>query len=101
MTSKSKKFGGSNLTLKTASVFGAAIAALSGFEANELATTLNDDLDSKTIELKSSNKVKPMPVLKLNMENPDNSQFIASHRSHSSHRSHYSHYSHRSGALFS
>ena len=93
-----------NLTKKAAAVFGTALAALTGVNAEEAMTPHNDDVESNLIQVNGVGKVKPMPVLKLNMDNPDASQFVASHtshRSHSSHRSHYSHYSHRSGALFS
>jgi hypothetical protein len=56
-----------------------------------------DNTSEKSIEVKSSIR-KPMPVLKLNLNNPDDSKFIASHQSHRSHSSHRSHYSHRSYA---
>lgn len=93
-----------NLTKKAAAVFGTALAALTGLNTEEVLTTQSDKIESNVIQANGIGKVKPMPVLKLNMDNPDASQFVASHtshRSHSSHRSHYSHYSHRSGALFS
>jgi hypothetical protein len=54
-------------------------------------------------------KIKPMPILKLNLQNPDLSKFIAqhdshsshdSHNSHDSHSSHSSHYSHDSGGMY-
>ncbi len=95
-----KKNGLANLTKKATAIFGAALAALTGFNANNSIPSEIDNLENKTIQVKEIGKVKPMPVLKLNMNNPENSQFVASHRSHSSHRSHYSHYSHRSGAMF-
>lgn len=103
MDSTNKK-GLANLTKKAASVFGAALAALTGVDANATITPQNDKFESNTIQVKEIGKVKPMPILKLNMDNPDDSQFVASHtshRSHSSHSSHSSHYSHRSGAMFS
>ena len=93
-----------NLTNKAAAVFGAALAALTGTGDNSKITTQNDNFESNTIQLKDVVRIKPMPVLKLNMNNIDDSQFVASHTSHSSHsshRSHSSHYSHRSGAMFS
>jgi hypothetical protein len=104
MDSNNYKKGLANLTKKAAAVFGAALTALIGVDANATITSQNDTFELNTIQVKEISKVKPMPVLKLNMDNPDDSQFVASHnshRSHSSHRSHYSHYSHRSGAMFS
>lgn len=104
MVINNNKKGLANLTKKAAAVFGAALAALTGVDANATMTPQNDNFESNTIQVKEIGKVKPMPILKLNMDNPDDSQFVASHTSHSSHRSHsshYSHYSHRSGAMFS
>ncbi len=104
MSSKNNKKGLANLTKKAAVVFGAALAALTGVDVNAAVAPQNDNFTSKTIQVKEIGKIKPMPILKLNMENPDDSQFVASHvshSSHSSHRSHSSHYSHRSGAIFS
>jgi hypothetical protein len=95
-----KKSGFANLMKKTAAIFGASFTALTGIQTTIALPSQLDNLDDKRIQVKEINKVKPMPVLKLNMHNPENSQFVASHRSHSSHRSHYSHYSHRSGAMF-
>ncbi len=98
-----KKNGLANLTKKATAIFGAALAALTGIQANATMPTQLDNLESKTIQVKEIGKVKPMPVLKLNPNNPENSIFVAqhsSHSSHSSHRSHSSHYSHRSGAMF-
>ena len=98
-----KKNGLANLTKKVAAIFGAAFAALTGVETTTSIPAQVDNLDSKTIQVKEIGKVKPMPVLKLNPNNPENSQFVAQHRSHSSHSSHSSHrshYSHRSGAMF-
>ena len=96
-----KKNGLANLTKKAAAVFGAALAALTGVNANATVTPLNDNFETNTIQVKEIGKVKPMPILKLNLDNPDDSQFVASHTSHRSHSSHSSHYSHRSGAMFS
>lgn len=104
MDSNNNKKGLANLTRKAAAVFGAALAALTGVNSNATMTLQNDNFESNMIQVKEVGKVKPMPILKLNMDNPDDSQFIASHtshRSHSSHSSHSSHYSHRSGAMFS
>jgi hypothetical protein len=98
---KNKKNGLANLTKKAASVFGAALAALTGIQANASIPAQIDNLENKIIQVKEIGKIKPMPVLKLNSSNPDNAQFVAQHRSHSSHSSHRSHYSHRSGAMFS
>jgi len=104
MDIKNNKKGLFNLTKKAAAVFGAALAALTGVDANAGTAFPNDNFESNTIEFKEIGKVKPMPIFKLNLDNPDDSQFVASHTSHSSHsshRSHFSHYSHRSGAMFS
>jgi hypothetical protein len=93
-----------DLTKKTTSVFGAAFAALTGLQFSETSLPQHEILDNKSIQVNTFGKVKPMPVLKLNAGNLENSQLIAQHRSHSSHsshRSHSSHYSHRSGAMFS
>ena len=98
-----KKVGLANLTKKAAAIFGAAFAALTGVEAINSLSAQVDNLESKAIQIKEIGKAKPMPVLKLNMNNSENSQFVAQHRSHSSHSSHSSHrshYSHRSGAMF-
>jgi hypothetical protein len=96
-----KKNGLANLTKKAAAIFGASIAALTGVQTTASVSAQVDNLDSKTIQVKGISKVKPMPVLKLNMHDPENSQFVASHASHRSHRSHRSHFSHMSGAMFS
>lgn len=105
-----KKNGLVNLTKKASAIFGAAFAALTGVETTTTIPAQVDNNESKTIQVKGVSKVKPMPVLKLNPNNPDNSQFVAQHRSHTSHTSHgshgshsshSSHYSHRSGAMFS
>jgi len=94
-----KKNGLANLTKKATAIFGAALAALSGTETIA-APVQSGNSESKTIQIAQITKAKPMPVLKLNMSNPANSQFVALHNSHSSHRSHSSHFSHRSGAMF-
>ena len=91
------KKGLANLTKKAAAVFGAALAALAGVDTNAIMTPQNDNFESNTIQVKGIGKVKPMPILKLNLDNLDESQFVASH---SSHKSHSSHYSHKSGAMF-
>lgn len=98
-----KKKGIANLTKKAAAIFGAAFAALTGIQTTAYIPAQVESVDGNTIQVKESSKVKPMPVLKLNPNNPENSQFFAQHRSHSSHSSHSSHrshYSHRSGAMF-
>ena len=94
MDNKNKK----SLSKKLAMVFAASLAALTGTAAN-VANNNSHNTEGKTIELKQSNKVKPMPVLKLNI-NQGQSKFVAQHTSHSSHSSHYSHSSHRSGGMF-
>ena len=97
----SKKNGLANLTKKAAAVFGVALAALTGIQANASTSALTDNSDASTIQNEGVRNIKPMPVLKLNPNNPANSRFIAQHESHSSHSSHSSHYSHRSGSMFS
>lgn len=92
-----KKNGLTNLTEKIATIFGVAFVTLIGVKANSTVTQI-DNLSSKVIETNHFGRVKPMPVLKLNASNPEDSQFVASHASHASHSSHYSH---SSGALFS
>jgi hypothetical protein len=88
-----------NLTKKATAVFGAALAALTSSSAN--ATVVNEDVvnNNNIIQFQAKNTRKPMPVLKLNLNNVENSQFVAQHRSHSSHSSHSSHYSHRSSSF--
>ncbi len=95
-----KKNGLANLTKKATAIFGSALAALTGIQANVNMPTQLDNLESKTIQVKEIGKVKPMPVLKLNMHDPENSHFVTSLTSHRSHSSHRSHYSHKSGAMF-
>lgn len=88
-----------NLTKKATAVFGAALAALTSTSVN--ATVINEEVtNNNTIKIQANSSRKPMPVLKLNLNNVEDSQFVAAHRSHSSHSSHSSHYSHRS-SLFS
>ena len=89
------------LNSKVAAIMGAALAAISGIHSTANASTneTTSSNESNSFEYKAQ-KRKPMPVMKLNMQNPEDSRFIANHNSHSSHRSHYSHYSHRSGAMF-
>lgn len=99
-----KKIGLANLTKKAAAIFGSAFAALTGVQSTTSTPAQVDNFESKTFQVKEIGKVKPMPVLKLNPNNPENSQFVAQHRSHSSHSSHSSHrshYSHRSASMFS
>ena len=88
-----------NLTKKATAVFGAALAALTSSSAS--ATVVNEDVvnNNNIIQFQAKNTRKPMPVLKLNLNNVENSQFVAQHRSHSSHSSHSSHYSHRSSSF--
>jgi hypothetical protein len=90
---------GTNLILKASAIAGAALAAIYGVE-NKIETKENFSDDTNSIQVKVNSK-KPMPVLKLNLSNVEDSKFIASHTSHRSHSSHRSHYSHRSGAMFS
>lgn len=102
MNSK-KKNGLTNLTKKATAIFGAALASLTSVQTTASVPEQTDNLESKTIQTKEIGKVKPMPILKLNLNNPENNKFVAQHRSHSSHSSHSSHrshYSHRSGAMF-
>ena len=100
MDNNSKK-GLVNLTKKATAIFGAALAALNGIENKSIISQPLENAESNNIQFKEIGKSRPMPVLKLNIANLDNSQFVASHASHRSHSSHYSHYSHRSGAMFS
>ena len=96
MDNKGKKM----LSAKIAMVFGAAMATLSGVSASDSSTEKlsGKENSNNTLEAKVP---KPMPVLKLNFHNPNDSKFVASHASHRSHRSHRSHSSHWSGAMFS
>jgi len=92
-----KKNGLSNLAQKAALIFGAAVAALTGVEANSIANSQLLSIEGTTIELQSSRKVKPMPLMKIkSITDMSANQFVASHRSHSSHSSHSSHRSHYS-----
>ena len=74
------KNGLANLTRKATAVFGAALSALTGVDSNAIISTQNEDFESNTIQLKEIGKIKPMPVLKLNIDNPANSQFVARDR---------------------
>lgn len=99
MDNKNKK-SQINFTKKVTSVLVSALAGLTGVVTMTTATYSDDNFESGANQIKENGKVKPMPVLKLNMDNPDDSKFVASHQSHRSHSSHRSHYSHRSGAMF-
>jgi hypothetical protein len=90
MKSNNKK-GLVNLTKTASSIIGAALLALTGINANSTVVLQNENLEANTIKIKGVKKIKPMPVLKLNLNNPDDSKFVASHASHRSHRSHWSH----------
>lgn len=99
-----KKLSGlSKLAVKASLVFGSALAALSGGDATTTNLSPTEEANSgNTIEFQAqAAKKKPMPLLRLNLNNPEQSVMIAQHGSHSSHSSHSSHYSHRSGAMFS
>ncbi len=85
----------SNLSKKASAIFGLAIAALTGTQAKAVELPIID-LEPTEIQISNDRKVKPMPVLKLNPNNLDDSQFVANHSSHRSHSSHSSHSSHRS-----
>jgi hypothetical protein len=89
------------LNAKVMAIMGAALAAITGVNGSVKAAALESlpNNDANSTEFKTL-KRKPMPVLKLNIHNVEDSKFVASHVSHASHRSHYSHYSHRSGAMF-
>lgn len=89
------------LNSKITAIMGAALAAISGIGNNVHAADNASGMvsDNNSIEFNAQKK-KPMPVLKLNLQNLADSKFVANHNSHASHRSHYSHYSHRSGAMF-
>lgn len=97
---KKKKNGLVNLTMKATAIFGAAMAALTGIQPSAPINSEQANLDGRTVQLNEIAKKKPMPLLKLNIHNPENSHFVANHTSHRSHSSHRSHYSHRSGAMF-
>ena len=91
------------LQLLISSIVGTAIASSNNVEASELNS--NNDLLVNNPGNEKFQKYfkKPMPVLKINFNNPEDSKFVASHvshRSHSSHSSHRSHFSHRSGGMF-
>jgi hypothetical protein len=89
-----------SLRLKTAVIVASALAAIEYGDKAVTSVKHQDNQQEEKIVFYKSTK-KPMPVLKMNLFNPENSQFVASHTSHASHRSHSSHYSHRSGAMFS
>ncbi|WP_125185469.1 hypothetical protein [Botryobacter ruber] len=89
---KGKRLG---LVAKTAAIFGAALAAITGMSAEAPTVSEFENTNSNTISLRTTGKTKPMPVLKLNLATGDN-HFVASHSSHRSHSSHSSHSSHRS-----
>lgn len=93
-----KKNGLLNLTKKATSIFGAALAALTGIQSDSSTVIKYDNLESTTFQVKGLSKFKPMPILKLNSTNLENGVFIAQHSSHASHSSHRSHYSHRSAS---
>ena len=93
-----KKNGLLNLSKKATAVFGAALAALTSSSANATLVNNEEVNNNNTIQFQAKNNRKPMPVLKLNINNVEDSQFVAAHRSHSSHSSHSSHYSHRSSS---
>jgi hypothetical protein len=85
-----------NLTKKASAVFASALAALT---SNSVNAEVNNEIilqNDNTINYSTIGPKKPMPVMKLNLNNVENSHFVAAHRSHYSHSSHYSHYSHRS-----
>ena len=86
------------LTALTIAVLSSALTSLK--RDNRIVNIEEDgQLDRNTFELKTSLK-KPMPVLKLNMNNIEDSKFVSSHVSHSSHRSHNSHRSHAAHRSF-
>lgn len=95
MENNKNKKGISNLSKKASVIFGLAIAALTGTQAKAAEFPILD-LEPTEIQIGNEKKIKPMPVLKLNPNNPDDSQFVANHSSHRSHSSHSSHSSHRS-----
>ena len=90
------------LNAKITAIIGAALASINNAEGKDLNMSPILVDDSKTESFDTFSK-KPMPVLKLDINNPENHKFIASHVSHASHRSHSSHrshFSHRSGGMF-
>lgn len=94
---EAKKYRILNLTKKVTAVFGVALAALTSNTVN--ATTVNQDVvsDDNIIQFQAKTSKKPMPLMKLNLNNVEKSKFVASHMSHRSHSSHRSHMSHFSG----
>ena len=95
MEDNKNKKGISNLSKKASAIFGLAIAALTGTQTKAVEFPLVN-LEPTEIQISNNQKVKPMPVLKLNPNNPEDSQFVANHSSHRSHSSHSSHRSHSS-----
>ena len=87
-----------SLSAKTAAIFGAALAAISSTQ--KMSTTITEESFVSNIKDIKVQSRKPMPVLKLNLNNPDDSKFVAGHVSHASHRSHASHSSHWSHRSF-
>jgi hypothetical protein len=94
---ENKKNGLLDLSKKTASVFAAAFALLTGTEAKASTNVNNsEDISPRAFNIGEIGKIKTMPILKLNIGNPANSRFVANHESHASHSSHDSHSSHSS-----
>lgn len=96
---KRKKNGLLLLSKKVAAILGAALASTSFVNSAVVENSLTETVppsNGNQISVSPMAKSKPMPVLKLNPNNPNASKFIASHASHRSHRSHQSHYSHYS-----
>ena len=94
---ENKKTNGlTRLAKKVGAIFGTAIAALTvgNFVATQATPTV--DNNHTTDFSKQVSKQKPMPVLKLNVANPEESKLVTQHSSHSSHSSHNSHSSHSS-----
>ena len=90
-----KKNGLTNLAFRAATIVGAALASLKGGDA-KANPVIHNDPSLNNIEQTKLGRFKPMPVLRLNINNPENSRFISQHDSHYSHSSHDSHSSHSS-----
>ena len=91
MKSKSK------LASKTAAIVAATLASLStnSVQASDL-SSVDLQKDDNSSHIRTNTFKKLIPVLKLNLNNLADSQFVANHASHRSHSSHSSHTSHRS-----
>ena|ERR1700754_1700517 len=95
-----KKKGQIHLSNITAAIVGIAAVGIGGSKSENTSFSQSENLEGSKLTVGQIGKVKPMPVLKMNLNDPSKNQFVASHASHRSHSSHSSHHSHRSGAMF-